>query len=250
MASYPEGKIIEANEAFLRLFEFERDEVIGRTTGELNIWANYDDRLTMLSRLASTESARDMEIVFRTKSNRYRTLLMSVEIIRIEGQVYSLAMSIDITERKEAELVNQQSLSQLKATLEATADGILVVDLEGRIVDFNRQFAEIWKLSASLAAQGRKQDLIAALSEHQAITDMLSRLKDPEAFVQRVGEIYATPHASSFDVLEFNDGRVVERYSQPQFIDGLPVGRVWSFRDVSQRKQLEEQLRQSQRWRR
>ena len=246
VASYPEGKIIEANDAFLRLFEFERDEVIGRTTGELNIWANHEDRLTMLSRLASTESARDMEIVFRTKSNRYRTLLMSVEIIRIEGQLYSLAMSIDISQRKEVELVNQQSVSRLKATLESTADGILVVDLEGRIVDFNQQFAEVWKLPASLAAQGRKVDLIAAFNEHQAIADMLSQLKEPQAFVQRVGEIYATPHASSFDVLEFKDGRVVERYSQPQFIDGIPVGRVWSFRDVSEHKQLEEQLRQSQ----
>ncbi len=246
VASYPAGKIIEANDAFLRLFEFERDEVIGRTTGELNIWAKPEDRLTMLSRLAATESARDMEIVFRTKTGRYRTLLMSVEIIRIEGQLYSLAMSIDITERKEIELDNQQSLSRLKATLESTADGILVVDLVGRIVDFNQQFAEIWKLSPNLAAQGRKVDLIAAFNEHQAITDMLSQLKEPEAFVQRVGEIYATPHASSFDVLQFKDGRVVERYSQPQFIDGLPVGRVWSFRDVSERKHLEEQLRQSQ----
>ncbi len=246
VASYPEGKVIEANDAFLRLLEFERDEVIGRTTGELNIWANPEDRSKMLARLAVTESARDMEIVFRTKSGRYRTLLMSVEIIRIEGQLYSLAMSIDITQRKEVELDNQQSLSRLKATLESTADGILVVDLGGRIVDFNQQFAEIWKLPPNLAAQGRKVDLIAAFNEHQAITDMLGQLNDPETFAERVAEIYTTPHASSFDVLEFKDGRVVERYSQPQFIDGIPVGRVWSFRDVSERKHLEEQLRQSQ----
>ncbi len=97
-----------------------------------------------------------------------------------------------------------------------------------------------------MAAQGRKVDLIAAFNEDRAIADMLNQLSEPEAFVKRVGEIYATPHASSFDVLEFKDGRVVERYSQPQFIDGVPVGRVWSFRDVSERKHLEEQLRQSQ----
>ncbi len=84
-----------------------------------------------------------MEIVFSDQDRRCRTLLMSVEIIRIEGQLYSLAMSIDFTQRKEVELVNQQSLSRLQATLESTADGILVVDLAGRIVDFNRQFAEV-----------------------------------------------------------------------------------------------------------
>lgn len=246
VASYPDGKIIEANDAFLRLFEFVRDEVIGRTTGELGIWVNPDDRSSMLERLAVAESARDMEIVFQTKTGRYRTLLMSVEIISIEGELYSLAMSIDITERKEAELVNQQAVSRLQATLESTADGILVVDLQGRIVDFNQQFTEVWRFPQNLVAQGRKVDLVAAFNEHQAMADMLSQLQEPEAFVQRVREIYTAPQASSFDILEFKDGRVVERYSQPQRIDDTPVGRVWSFRDVSERKHLEEQLRQSQ----
>ena len=246
VASYPEGKILDANDAFLRLFEFERSEAIGKTTGELKIWADPEDRLEMLSQLSASESARNMEILFRTKSGQYRTLLMSVEIIRIENEQFSLAMSIDITQRKEAELVKQQSLSRLQATLESTADGILVVDLQGRIIDFNQQFAEVWKLPADLIAQGRKVDLIAAFNDSQAIAEMLGQLKDPDVFVKRVSEIYTTPHASSFDVLEFKDGRIVERYSQPQRIDGVPVGRVWSFRDVSERKQLEEQLRQSQ----
>ncbi len=110
----------------------------------------------MLTRLAEAESARDMEIVFRTKTGRYRTLLMSVEIIVIEGELYSLAMSIDITARKEAELVNQQAVSRFATTLESTADGILVVDLQGRIVDFNQQFAEVWRFPQNLAAQGGK----------------------------------------------------------------------------------------------
>lgn len=246
VASFPEGKIVDANDAFLKIFEFSREEVLGRTTTELQIWANPCDRTEMLSRLSTTDSARDMEILFRTKSGKFRTLLMSVEIIHVEGEAFSLAMSIDISQRKEAELVKQQSLSRLQATLESTADGILVVDLEGRIIDFNQQFAQVWKLPPSVAIQGRKVDLIAAFNEHQAIHEMLGQLKDPEAFVTRVQEIYAAPHISSFDVLEFRDGRVVERYSQPQRIDGVPVGRVWSFRDVSERKQLEEQLRQSQ----
>ncbi len=143
VASYPEGRVLDANDAFLRLFGFDRDEVIGKTTGELKMWADPQDRLEMLSQLSASESARDMEILFRTKSGQYRTLLMSVEIIRIESEVFSLAMSIDISQRKEAELVKQQSLSRLQATLESTADGILVVDLQGRIVDFNQQFAEV-----------------------------------------------------------------------------------------------------------
>ncbi len=246
VASFPDGKIIDANDAFLRIFEFDRQDVIGRTTIELNTWVDLNDRQQMIARLSEHESARDVEVLCRTKSGKIRTLLISVEIIQIDGLACSLSMSIDITARKEAELAKQQTLSRLQATLESTADGILVVDLKGRIIDFNQQFAEVWKLPPSLAIQGRKVDLIAAFNEHHAIHEMLGQLKDPEAFVNRVREIYSAPHISSFDVLEFQDGRVVERYSQPQRIDGIPVGRVWSFRDVSERKQLEEQLRQSQ----
>jgi diguanylate cyclase (GGDEF)-like protein len=114
----------------------------------------------------------------------------------------------------------------LLATLEATADGILVVDHAGKIVRFNERFARLWRIP---------QAILDAADDDSAIAYVLSQLVNPSAFVDKVRELYAHPEAESFDVLQFIDGRVFERYSIPQRADGKPVGRVWSFRDVSQR---------------
>ncbi len=116
--------------------------------------------------------------------------------------------------------------SLLLATLEATADGILVVDRAGKIVRFNQRFARLWKLPREILDSG---------DDDRAIAYVLSQLKDPDAFVDKVRALYAHPDQESFDVLEFRDGRVFERYSVPQRADGTAVGRVWSFRDVTQR---------------
>ena len=126
--------------------------------------------------------------------------------------------------------------SLLLATLEATADGILVVDRAGKIVRFNKRFASMWRLPESV---------LESRDDEHAIAHVVRQLKNPDAFLSKVRELYADPYAESFDLLHFLDGRMFERYSIPQLVDGEPVGRVWSFRDVTARIQAEEALRQS-----
>ena len=139
----------------------------------------------------------------------------------------------DITERKKERDILENSLSLLNATLDSTTDGILVADREGRIVNFNQKFLEMWGLSP-----------IIETSQHhtQLMTQVLDQLLEPEIFSQRLKEIYAAPDAESCDVIEFKDGRVFERYSQAQRIGGISVGRVWSLRDVTARKRGEEAI--------
>ena len=130
-----------------------------------------------------------------------------------------------------------QAVSLLSATLESTTDGILVVDRTGKMVQMNRKFIELWRIPA---------DIVTSRDDSKALHFVLEQLAEPDAFVQKVRELYNTPDAQSFDELSFKDGRVFERYSLPQRVDGAIMGRVWSFRDVTVRRQLEEQLRQSQ----
>ncbi len=139
----------------------------------------------------------------------------------------------DVTDRTRAEEELQTTLSLLTSTLDATADGILVVDDAGRFRSFNNRFAEMWGIPESVLELGH---------DGSALMHVQDQLSDPAAFLARVEELYAHPEAESHDILEFTDGRVFERYSRPQTVDGAVVGRVWSFRDVTDRKQLESRL--------
>jgi diguanylate cyclase (GGDEF)-like protein/PAS domain S-box-containing protein len=139
----------------------------------------------------------------------------------------------DITARKAIEAELLSTLSLLSATLDATDDGILVVDLKGEITSVNRKFGEMWRLP---------EEMRGVRDREAALSFVLDQLANPELFAAKIAELYAQPEAESHDVLHFVDGRVFDRYSQPQFVDGEIVGRVWSFRDVTERARLEAEL--------
>ena len=126
------------------------------------------------------------------------------------------------------------SLSVLAATLESTADGILVVDLDGRVVGRNTKFGQMWGIPAEVL----DRDDVTSLLDH-----VVDQAADPTSFRARVAELYADPELVATDEVELADGRVFSRYTQPQRIDGQVAGRVWSFRDRTAERHLEQGLR-------
>ena len=139
----------------------------------------------------------------------------------------------DVSERTLNHEDLQRALSLLTATLESTADGILVVDSGGKIASFNRKFLAMWSIPYEFL-EARDDDLILSF--------VMGQLTDPDAFLARVGELYLDTSADSSDVLEFKDGRVFERYSKPYKIEQAEVGRVWSFRDVTDHRKAKAEL--------
>ncbi len=138
----------------------------------------------------------------------------------------------------DAEEQLKRALAVLRSALDATVDGILVVDREGNMVSFNRQFAEMWDLS---------DDVLAARRWERALEASAARVRDPEVFLERTARWTSDPEARGADVVELVDGRVLERFSQPHLMGDEVVGRVWSFRDVTERVRAEAELRSSER---
>jgi PAS domain S-box-containing protein len=135
----------------------------------------------------------------------------------------------DISERWQAMRSLERSVSLLRSTLEATGDGILVIDLAGEIVAFNQRYLEQWGIPREVAAAGQERALLSLIRD---------QLEDPQAFTTKMWSLQADPAAESRDVMRLKDGRVFERYSGPQRLEGEIIGRVWSFRDVTQRERL------------
>jgi PAS domain S-box-containing protein len=140
----------------------------------------------------------------------------------------------DVTDRWQATDRLEHTISTLTATLEATADGILVGDRVGRVAALNQRFLALWRLPADI---GPGADI-------RALADRVrGQLVDPDDFMARVGELYGDMEKESRDILRFVDGRVYERHSTPQRLaNGSICGRVCSFRDVTQRERLLESI--------
>ena len=153
----------------------------------------------------------------------------------VVGAVVSLK---DITARRQAEEEFRKTLSLLTATLEATADGILVVDKNGKqVLLFNDQFSRMWRIPEPI-----KRTIIETKDDRLLLAFVTNQLKDPEGFFKKVMELYSQPEAESFDILELADGRAFERTSKPQRIGNEVVGRVWTLRDITERIQASEVL--------
>jgi len=152
----------------------------------------------------------------------------------LSGKECLLANFRDVTQRRTTEDSIAQLVSLQNATLEATVDGILVVGIDGKVSSYNQKFLELWSIPNDLAMSKDDKKLLAYV---------LNKLENPEEFLKIVQDLYANKKKVSFDTIRFKDGRIFERYSQPQTIAGKVVGRVWSFRDVTKNMKYEEELK-------
>ncbi len=136
-----------------------------------------------------------------------------------------------IFELKKTEGALKDSATLLKATIESTADGILVVDEDGHVISRNTRFGEMWQIP---------EDILKSNDDERLLKLVADQVQDPQMFISKIQELYQTDR-KDFDILDFTDGKVFERYSEPLVVDDDRAGRVWSFRNITERKRAEEE---------
>lgn len=237
------GVISQVNAAAERLFGYERHQLVGQDFRMVLAegYRNGFDRLLAKLRRAQVPGSDD------TALDPFESYGLRSDGTEFQGEVAcsllhsdqgtSVVASVRATShREESDAGLREAMSLLSATLESTADGILVVGSDGNIAGLNDQFTSMW---------GIPRELLATHDDAALMGYVLGQLSDPASFLEKVQELYADPTAESHDVLDFIDGRTFERYSRPQKVGDTVVGRVWSFRDVTPRRRAQEQAKQA-----
>jgi PAS domain S-box-containing protein len=227
------GQTTFVNPALEEMLGYEPDEMLGKSIFDFMI---SEDRsfVGVHRKSISPPAGRRLDVRYKRKDGgEIWALVVSSPLRDDEGDYQgALAMVTDITERKRAEKKLEEYVSLLMATLEASADGILATDHSGTVTSFNQKFVQLFHVPADVR-EGPVERGLAFMAEHAP---------DPRAYLDRVRAIYALVDQESEDTLELTDGRTFERHSQPQWIAGACVGRVWRFRDVTPQRDLQLRL--------
>ncbi len=226
-----QGKLFQVNRNFARLFGYKPSQVVG---------------LSILEFVAPESRAYMQQMVESGSEQMYETLCLKRDGTTFPAEVRSKAIPYrgrlvkvtairDITERSKAQEELKKSVSLLHATLNSTTDGIVAISTAGEIVSFNQKFIEMWGIS---------DQKIGSSNQQEQLDFFLTQLKEPEAFLSRIKQLNAQLEAEDYDRVELKDGRIFERFTQPQRIGQQIIGRVWSFRDITERARAEVALRQ------
>jgi PAS domain S-box-containing protein len=203
-------------------------------------WVPIGTSLLMLILLSAGRIIQDRAVAsehqHRCDADQVRAELEQINA-RLEAEVNERTHEINrsLYHAKCDFLLAENALSLVEATLEATDNGILVVDNNGKITSVNRHFKKMWQMPDALMETGNDSEMLGYV---------LNQLSDPQQFLRKVEALYRKPEATSRDTLTFHDGRVFARFSHPQWINGQVVGRVWSFLDITEQKRAEQRVLQ------
>ncbi|HWQ64382.1 MAG TPA: PAS domain S-box protein, partial [Methanospirillum sp.] len=270
------GNIFQANDEFLRIIGYSRFELenglirwdnltppeFGHldqnsiveaqekgncTPYEKQYFRKDGTRIWVLVGFVLSGEKRDESVAFildiskvKEKEEQIRRLNQSLEekVLERTNQLESINVELkaEVEERILAEKEIQKALSLLTAALESTADGLLVVAISRKIVTYNKIFLSMWNIPDSII---KSDDDIATLGS------VIHQVKNPDLFLEKINQIYEDPSRETYDVIELVNGKLFERVSKPQKVGEEIVGTVWSFRDITQKTQMEHEIERS-----
>ncbi|HWI11739.1 MAG TPA: EAL domain-containing protein [Burkholderiaceae bacterium] len=225
-------RIVAANHAAGELMAMAPAELIGKDVLEL---AATPEDLCFWGEVAQGLADRIESDTLVTDANgATRAVTRRVACVRGDD---TAALFVVVLHDRSAQLRTERELegtcADLRATLESTHDGILVTDLAGRIRNFNRRFASLWQIPTELLERG----------EDDAVLEWMRRsVADPAAYMRRLAAIDGATMLQASDVLRLHSGTALERETLPQCLNGRPIGRVYAFRDITEKLEANRRI--------
>ncbi|MGH7504826.1 MAG: PAS domain-containing protein, partial [Longimicrobiales bacterium] len=235
----PDGTMLYQSPSIERVLGYGADDLIGRSTFELIHPDDVEHSLEAFRDMLEKPGVmRVVELRYLHKDGSWRVVECFGRTLRPDSATAGVIVNArDVTERKRTEEALWLQTLLLEAQGEASIDGILAVGPDGRLLSFNRRFAEMW---------GIPEDVVASRSDDEAIQAVLANVADPDAFVTRIQELYRQPDLIGRDEIALRDGRVFDRYTAPiRGDDGSHYGRIWWFRDITDTKRAEHALQRA-----
>jgi len=231
------GRILDVNQKACQNLGYSREELLSKSIGDIDPEAIQAGKSKLWDKTLAGE-----HFTFESRQMRKDGSSIPVEVslgsVHLSRGPVILGFARDITERQRAEEALRGSETALRTILESTGDGILAIDGKGeKIIKANRRFAEMWGIPQSFIDAG----------DNRAMRNFVSKqLSDPDAFLKKAQSLDGTEKAA-MDTLTFKDGRIFERHGFPMITNGVVTGRVWSFRDITERKRAETALQKTNR---
>jgi PAS domain S-box-containing protein len=228
-----EGRLLDVNRSACESLGYSRKELLRMTVTDIQQDLRLEEAVQVWAKLDPGMS----QIIggrHRRKDGTSFPVEVSLTSYEIHGQMVLAAMARNISERKEYEDQLAQSISLLRATIEASSSGLLVVNTAGEVSIYNNRFLEMWRI---------QPDLVFQNDDRAVLNAVLDQLTEPETYLQRVEQLYQNPEQESHDTLHFKDGRIYDLVSSPQRLGDKIIGRVWSFTDVTEQRRAEKSMR-------
>ncbi|MCF8428938.1 MAG: PAS domain S-box protein [Bacteroidia bacterium] len=226
------GVYLECNQRFEDFIGFAQDQLIGKTDQdifetELADLFILNDKAAILS---GEPNINEEEITFANDGHSEYLETIKTPVFDSNNQIIGvLGIGRNITVRKESEILLQKKETYLQAILQSTADGILAVNSQHEVIYYNKQFENLWNIPA---------DLINKKDDEILLEFVKKQLIDPDTFISKVHQLYES-NDESLDTLFFKDGKIIERYTHSMVFGGILHGRVWSFRNITEKRKAE-----------
>lgn len=236
-----ENRYTFVNHSMLEASGLLEQEFMGKTDNDLNLASLNLDKLqesdNLILNQGSTITLADKLFFDKERKRRWFDIIKTPIRDSSASIIGILGIAVDKTLAKEKEEELENSLWLLEATLESTADGIIVINSAGKVARFNEKYSEMWNLPEEIVSEGT----------HEAFIEFaLSQLKNPDTLKATLSYINENIEVVTHDYLHFHDGRVYEQHSQPRKVNGCLVGRVWSYHDITAQEKIQQALKDSE----